>query len=50
MSFNKEMIRLDEEMAETLINDSKEVLKTYNSQWIFSCSIRHIGPGWMGKM
>jgi hypothetical protein len=50
MSFNKEMIRLDEEMAETLINDSKEVLKTYNSQWIFSCSIRHIGPEWMGKM
>lgn len=35
MSPNKELIRLDEEMAEALINDSKEVLKTYDSDCEF---------------
>jgi hypothetical protein len=35
MSPNKELIRLDEEMAETLINDSKEVFKTYDSECEF---------------
>ena len=32
---NKELIRLDEEMAETMINDSKEVLKIYDAQCEF---------------
>jgi hypothetical protein len=32
---NKELIRLDEEMAETLINGSKEVFKTYDSECEF---------------
>jgi hypothetical protein len=35
MSPNKELIRLDEEMAETLIDDSKEVFKTYDSECEF---------------
>ena len=34
-SHNKELIRLDEEMTETLINDSKEVLKIYDGQCEF---------------
>jgi hypothetical protein len=35
MSSNKELIQLDEEMAENLINDSKEVFKTYDSECEF---------------
>lgn len=35
MSPNKELIRLDEEMAETLIDDSKDALKIYDSQCEF---------------
>jgi len=35
MSPNKELIQLDEEMAEALIGDSKEVLKTYDSECEF---------------
>jgi len=34
-STNKELIRLDEEMAEALINDSKDVFKTYDSECEF---------------
>jgi len=34
-SSNKELIRLDEEMGETLINDSKEVFATYDSECEF---------------
>jgi hypothetical protein len=34
-STNKELIRLNEEMAETMINDSKEVLKIYDEQCEF---------------
>jgi hypothetical protein len=32
---NKNLIRLDEEMAETLINDSKEILRNYDSECEF---------------
>jgi len=35
ISPNKELIQLDEEMAEALIADSKEVLKTYDSECEF---------------
>jgi len=35
MSSNKELIRLDEEMAETLIDNSKKVFKTYDSECEF---------------
>jgi hypothetical protein len=34
-SSNKELIRLDEEMAETMIDDSKEVLKVYDKRCDF---------------
>jgi hypothetical protein len=35
VSTNKELIRLDEEMAETMINDSKEILKIYDKRCDF---------------
>jgi hypothetical protein len=35
VSPNKELIRLDEEMAETMIDDSKEILKVYDKRCDF---------------